>query len=284
MQGASIVTSSTFVEMRKPIAPHRCVVIELHRHGRKNVWVRLERKPTSPADLVRGMGRTPSNDVVNITIVAIHARSLTFIVFSSVHWLRPAQLYSTQDNTNSKTSRSSMFSHLTLGYVRPFLGVVHELLTEYTVWSVSVLIWARVAPELTLPHTEKLLDVQFVFTRALPAGWSRQVGRGSCATRRLGIRRSHGGRSKGQEDLAHSRTTNGTRSHICSDPSRWELTSPITQVSNLLATLLEYGELTIEAKRIVASTFVGAPLLQTRHRPSDIWIITSYSLNAYPIP
>ena len=66
MRGAEIVNSRTYVE-RKIIAPHRCVVLELHKEGRKNIWLRLERKPTTRAALVLGMGKTPANDVVNMT-------------------------------------------------------------------------------------------------------------------------------------------------------------------------------------------------------------------------
>lgn len=66
LQRASIVQSRTFVE-KKRFAPHRFIILELHRYGRKNVWIRLERKPTSPGALVSGKGRTPSNDVVRTT-------------------------------------------------------------------------------------------------------------------------------------------------------------------------------------------------------------------------
>lgn len=64
LQCAAIVKSCTFVE-KKPIAPHRFIVLELHRQGRKHIWLRLERKPESRAALVSGIGRTPSNDVVS---------------------------------------------------------------------------------------------------------------------------------------------------------------------------------------------------------------------------
>ena len=69
MQSAEIVKSYTFVE-KKRVAPHRCILLELHRPGRKGIWVRLERKPTSGAALVSGKGRTPSNDVVNTSTIA----------------------------------------------------------------------------------------------------------------------------------------------------------------------------------------------------------------------
>lgn len=67
MQGAVIVRSCTFVEEKRG-APHRCLVLELRRPGRKDLWLRLERKPTSRAALISGKGKTPSNDVVNISI------------------------------------------------------------------------------------------------------------------------------------------------------------------------------------------------------------------------
>ena len=73
MQSAEIVRSSTFVE-KKHGAPHRCVVLELRRPGKKNLCLRLERKPTSRAALISGKGRTPSNDVVSPTVHANYSR------------------------------------------------------------------------------------------------------------------------------------------------------------------------------------------------------------------
>lgn len=66
MQSAVVVRSSTFVE-KKPVAPHRCLILELRRPGRKVLWLRLERKPTSSHELMLGSGRTPSNDVVGVS-------------------------------------------------------------------------------------------------------------------------------------------------------------------------------------------------------------------------
>lgn len=67
LQGAGIVRSRTFVQ-KKLVAPHRYLVLELRRDGRKPVWLRLERKPTSRSDLASGRGRTPANDVVNTSL------------------------------------------------------------------------------------------------------------------------------------------------------------------------------------------------------------------------
>lgn len=80
MQGAEIVRSCTFVE-KKRVAPHRCILLELHRPGRKKIWVRLERKPTSRAALVSGKGKTPSNDVVSSTISSTVPRCLISSLF-----------------------------------------------------------------------------------------------------------------------------------------------------------------------------------------------------------
>lgn len=65
MQRATIVRSRTFVEKRR-FAPHRCLIVDLYRPGRKDLWLRLERKPTSAKDLQKGSGRTPSNDMVGV--------------------------------------------------------------------------------------------------------------------------------------------------------------------------------------------------------------------------
>ena len=84
MQGAEIVRSCTFVEKKKRLTPHRCLLLELDRPGRKNMWVRLERKPTSGAALVFGKGKTPSNDVVNTTISAADSMLSNILPLSKV--------------------------------------------------------------------------------------------------------------------------------------------------------------------------------------------------------
>ena len=135
MQGAEIVRSCTFVE-KKRVAPHRCILLELHRPGRKNIWVRLERKPTSGAALVSGKGKTSSNDVVN-TPMSARERQMTDNLYIAKCSLATddAALISMEryklDNAQAFDSRPS------LGDLRPFLGVMQETLTEYTVWSVS---------------------------------------------------------------------------------------------------------------------------------------------------
>jgi hypothetical protein len=62
---ATIVSASTYVQRRSLIAPHRFVILCLHRNGKENVWIRLDRMPTSRNDLVTGLGVTDANDRVH---------------------------------------------------------------------------------------------------------------------------------------------------------------------------------------------------------------------------
>lgn len=61
---STILSASTYVERRSLLAPHRFVVLCLHRTGKRDVWMRLDRKPTSRTDLAAGFGITPANDRV----------------------------------------------------------------------------------------------------------------------------------------------------------------------------------------------------------------------------
>ena len=174
MQGAEIVTSCTFVE-KKRVAPHRCILLKLHRRGRKNIWVRLERKPTSGAALVSGKGRTPSNDVVNTSTIAKQHTTTDNLYLSKCSLatddtalidLKHYEL----DNAQVFDSRPS------LGDLRPFLGVMHESLTEYTVWPVSGTPEVEDLYLLICDHTEKLLDVLFLYTTIPTTDWRRNMG------------------------------------------------------------------------------------------------------------
>lgn len=175
MQGAEIVRSCTFVE-KKHVAPHRCALLELHRPGRKNIWVRLERKPTSGAALVSGKGKTPSNDLVNTPIMTrdSHMTDDRYLSKCSLATADTALI----NIENYRLDNAQVFdSRPTLGDLRPFLGVMQETLTEYTVWSVSS------APRRSMvyrliesDHTEKLLDVLFLYTEIPPTNWRRDLG------------------------------------------------------------------------------------------------------------
>ena len=176
MHGAEIVRSCTFVE-KKHAAPHRCILLELHRPGRKNIWVRLERKPRSGAALVSGKGRTPSNDVVNTPMRDLVSTTNNLSLFKCSLATDDIALI---DIEKYKLDNAQVFdSRPSLGDLRPFLGVMQETLTEYTVWSVSCSLWLKdlnILIKRGCIIIEKLLDVLFLYSKIPPTDWRRQMG------------------------------------------------------------------------------------------------------------
>jgi hypothetical protein len=63
LRQATILSASTYIQ-RRPIAPHRFVILCLRRTGKENVWIRLDRKPTNRIGLLAGFGVTRANDRV----------------------------------------------------------------------------------------------------------------------------------------------------------------------------------------------------------------------------
>jgi hypothetical protein len=67
LQKALIISTRTYVERRALVAPHRCLVLHLRRTGRDDIWLRLDRRPTGGASLMKGLGTTPANDIVRLS-------------------------------------------------------------------------------------------------------------------------------------------------------------------------------------------------------------------------
>lgn len=141
MQRAEVLRSCTFVE-KKLIAPHRCLVLELRRAGRKCIWLRLERKPTSFNALASGKGRTPSNDIVRVVVTGNQTPSLTWVCIFLKCSLA-ADSAEIVEKARYKLDNEQIFpdSPPTLGDLNHLLRVIQEELTEYTFWSVST--WPR---------------------------------------------------------------------------------------------------------------------------------------------
>lgn len=189
IQKACIVRSRTFVE-RKRIAPHRCLVVELHRVGRKVAWLRLERKPTSPGDLVMGGGKTRSNDVVG---VFIHRRHLVLSNFEGAFkCCLAAKVDALLDERQYKLDNEEFYpsSPTTLEDLRRLLLVAHEELNQYAIWPVSVIASKFKFFAHSACRADKLLDVVLVPTTPLWVWRSWRVGSWGSPTRKFGDRRA----------------------------------------------------------------------------------------------
>ena len=64
LQKARILSTYSYVQINARMAPHRCIVMHLERDGRKPIWLRLDRRPTSRVDLIAKFGTTRANDQV----------------------------------------------------------------------------------------------------------------------------------------------------------------------------------------------------------------------------
>lgn len=112
--------------------------------GRKDVWLRLERKPTSGSDLALGKGRTPANDMVNINLRIYFTNP--YLVFSLKGSLAAVES-ELIDEKKYKLDNDQVFpnSPSTLGDLSHFLRVIIAEITEYAVWSVSAHTWEKPA-------------------------------------------------------------------------------------------------------------------------------------------
>ena len=64
LQKARILSTYKYVQSNARMAPHRCIVMHIQRDGRKPIWLRLDRRPTSRVDLIAKFGTTRANDQV----------------------------------------------------------------------------------------------------------------------------------------------------------------------------------------------------------------------------
>ncbi|KAF8316119.1 hypothetical protein DL93DRAFT_794271 [Clavulina sp. PMI_390] len=95
---------------------HRFIVLELHRQGRKPVYLRLDRrlgKGASTFSLIRSSGSTPANDVAQF---ASFKKDLM---------------------TGARLENKQLFENVpTLGELRHFLLVICDEIKTYQVWPV----------------------------------------------------------------------------------------------------------------------------------------------------
>lgn len=64
LRSACILSSSVYAEQNRLAPPHRCLVLLLQRDRRDEIWLRLDRRPTSRVTLFLSGGDTPANDRV----------------------------------------------------------------------------------------------------------------------------------------------------------------------------------------------------------------------------
>lgn len=102
---ARIVKTCTYVE-RKRIAPHRRLLLEVCGGERGHEWLRLDRGPTSGSGLCSGIGRTPANDRVRLSMLV--SFSAVINDSDSVPTLVRLRPSSTLLSTSSKTRKSSL--------------------------------------------------------------------------------------------------------------------------------------------------------------------------------
>lgn len=67
LRQAEILTTECYTQKVAAGVLHRFLVLELRRKGRKNVWLRLDRRAgRSALSLVRALGSSPANDIVSL--------------------------------------------------------------------------------------------------------------------------------------------------------------------------------------------------------------------------
>ena len=70
LHSAHIASCSSYIQRFALVIPHRFLIFQLEREGRKDVWLRLDRRTAKEAGtpgLVRGLGETPANDTVSLS-------------------------------------------------------------------------------------------------------------------------------------------------------------------------------------------------------------------------
>ncbi|KAF8316117.1 hypothetical protein DL93DRAFT_2227031 [Clavulina sp. PMI_390] len=113
LQRAEIVRTETYTQTRLGAIRHRFIILELKRSGRKNVYLRLDRrlgKGNSTYSLIRN-GTTDSNDVAQL---ATEKKDLI--------------------GSGRFENRQEFQTIPTLGELRHFLVVITEEIREYQVW------------------------------------------------------------------------------------------------------------------------------------------------------
>jgi hypothetical protein len=68
LQTARILSTAVYVEPNALMAPHRCIVMHIERDARREIWLRLDRRPTSRIALVTRLGSTRANDQVRLAM------------------------------------------------------------------------------------------------------------------------------------------------------------------------------------------------------------------------
>ena len=77
LKRAEILSTQCYTEFNGRVF-HRFLILELHREGRKDIWLRLDRRPgRSTWQLLRAVGKAPAKDTVSTRILGYWVLTLS---------------------------------------------------------------------------------------------------------------------------------------------------------------------------------------------------------------